>query len=54
MTHSWEDRFIIAALMTGWLHRDLAEGDKMLELVHPDGTIEVTWFEGLFTEFVQG
>ncbi|MCE9884211.1 nuclear transport factor 2 family protein [Obesumbacterium proteus] len=54
MTHSWEDRLIIADLMTGWMHRDLAEWDKMLELFHPDGTIEVTWFEGLFTEFVKG
>ncbi|NLS54635.1 nuclear transport factor 2 family protein [Hafnia alvei] len=54
MTNSWEDRLTIADLMTGWMHRDLAEWDKMLELFHPDGTIEVTWFEGLFTEFVKG
>lgn len=54
MTNSWEDRLIIADLMTGWMHRDLAEWDQMLELFHPDGTIEVTWFEGLFTEFVKG
>lgn len=50
----WEDRLIIADLMTGWMHRDLAEWDKMLELFHTDGTIEVTWFEGLFTDFVKG
>jgi hypothetical protein len=49
-----EDRQSIADLMTGWIHRDLAEWDKLRELFHPDGTIEVTWFEGLASEFVDG
>jgi len=44
-----EDRQSIADLMTGWIHRDLAEWDKLRELFHPDGTIEITWFEGLAT-----
>ncbi len=47
-----EDRQSIADLMTGWIHRDLAEWDKLRELFHPDGTIEVTWFEGLASDFV--
>jgi hypothetical protein len=46
-----EDRLAIADLMTGWIHRDLAQWDQLRELSHPEGTIEVTWFEGLFTEF---
>jgi len=47
-----EDRLSIADLMTGWIHRDLAQWDSLRELFHPDGTIEVTWFEGLASEFV--
>ena len=49
-----EDRLSIADLMTGWIHRDLAEWDKLRELFHPDGTIEVTWFEGRASDFVDG
>ncbi len=47
-----EDRLAIAELMTGWMHRDLAEWDELRELFHPDATIEVTWFEGRFSDFV--
>jgi hypothetical protein len=49
-----EDRQSIADLMTGWIHRDLAEWDKLRELFHSDGTIEVSWFEGLASDFVDG
>jgi hypothetical protein len=49
-----EDRQSIADLMTGWIHRDLAEWDKLRDLFHPDGTIEVTWSEGLASDFVDG
>ncbi|OIJ97348.1 hypothetical protein BIV23_31260 [Streptomyces monashensis] len=38
--------------MTGWIHRDLAEWDQLRELFHPDGRIEITWFEGTAYEFV--
>jgi hypothetical protein len=48
------DRLAIADLMTGWIHRDLAEWDKLRELFHPDGTIEITWFEGKASDFVDG
>ncbi len=48
------DRLSIAELMTGWMHRDLAEWDKLRGLFHPDGTIEITWFEGKFSDFVDG
>jgi hypothetical protein len=48
------DRQSIADLMTGWIHRDLAEWDKLRELFHPDGTIEISWFEGLASDFVDG
>jgi hypothetical protein len=34
-----EDRQSIADLMTGWIHRDLAEWDKLLALFHPDGDL---------------
>jgi SnoaL-like domain len=49
-----EDRQSIADLMTGWIHRDLAEWDQLRELFHPDGTIEISWFEGLASDFVDG
>lgn len=49
-----EDRLSISDLITGWIHRDLGEWDLLRQLFHPDGTIEVTWFEGLFTDFIEG
>lgn len=49
-----EDRQQITDLMTGWIHRDLGEWAQLRNLFHPDGTIEITWFEGLATDFVEG
>ncbi|WP_256354374.1 MULTISPECIES: nuclear transport factor 2 family protein [unclassified Variovorax] len=49
-----EDRLALNDLITGWIHRDLGDWDALRELFHPDGTIEVTWFEGSFGEFVDG
>jgi len=54
MSATLQDRQDIADLMTGWIYRDLAEWDQLLELFHDDGVIEVTWFEGLFSQFVEG
>lgn len=47
-----EDRLAIADLETGWIHRDLGEWAALRELFHPDGVIEITWFHGLFMDFV--
>ncbi|MCY1273271.1 SnoaL-like domain protein [compost metagenome] len=53
--HSYqEDRLQITDLITGWIHRDLAQWDQLANLFHPDGIIEVTWFEGPFTAFIEG
>ena len=49
-----EDRVKIADLINGWMHRDLAQWDELRNLFHPGGTIEVTWFEGAFGDFVAG
>jgi hypothetical protein len=49
-----QDRQDILDLMTGWMHRDLANWDGLAQLFHPDGTIEVTWFEGLAKDFIEG
>ena len=49
-----EDRLQITDLITGWIHRDLGEWDRLRNLFHPEGTIEVTWFEGNFGDFVDG
>jgi hypothetical protein len=54
MTMYTEDRWQITDLMTGWIHRDLGEWDKLQELFHPDGEIEVTWFEGKASDFIEG
>ncbi|MCX0247530.1 nuclear transport factor 2 family protein [Streptomyces drozdowiczii] len=52
MTTALQDRYDISALMTGWIHRDLGEWDRLRDLFHPDARIEITWFEGLATDFV--
>ncbi|WCM53518.1 nuclear transport factor 2 family protein [Pseudomonas sp. WJP1] len=49
-----EDRLQITDLITGWIHRDLGQWDQLANLAHPDGIIEVTWFEGPFAQFVEG
>lgn len=52
MNNKVEDRLQISDLMTGWIHRDLAEWDAMRSLFHADATIEITWFEGLASDFI--
>lgn len=47
-----DDEMSIATLIRGWMFRDLGRWDRLRELFHPEGTIEVTWFEGLFKNFV--
>ncbi|HAV0411239.1 TPA: nuclear transport factor 2 family protein [Salmonella enterica] len=47
-----EDRQQIVDLLTGWIHRDLAEWEQLRNLFHPNGTIEITWFEGTASDFV--
>lgn len=54
MTMYTDDRWQITDLMTGWIHRDLGEWDKLRDLFHPDGEIEVTWFEGKASDFIEG
>ncbi|CAM5611927.1 nuclear transport factor 2 family protein [Streptomyces griseorubiginosus] len=52
MTSTLQDRQDIADLMTGWIRRDLGDWDGLRKLFHPDGRIEVTWFEGLAGDFI--
>ncbi|MDO0924177.1 nuclear transport factor 2 family protein [Streptomyces sp. TG1A-8] len=52
MTATPRDRRDIADLMTGWVRRDLGEWGRLRELFHPDGRIEITWFEGPAAGFV--
>lgn len=49
---SVDDKIAIADLMTGWMYRDLGEWDALRGLFHPDGIIELSWFEGKFNDFV--
>ena len=44
----------LETLDTGWMYRDLANRDRLAQLFHPNGTIEVTWFEGLAEDFIEG
>ena len=37
-----QDRQSVADLMTGWMHRHLAEWDQLRALFHADGVIEIT------------
>ncbi|MFD7703369.1 nuclear transport factor 2 family protein [Streptomyces caelestis] len=52
MNATLQDRQDIADLMTGWIHRDLGEWDRLKGLFHPDSRIEITWFEGPAYDFV--
>lgn len=54
MHYHLEDRQQITDLINGWMHRDLGEWEQLRQLFHPDGTIEITWFEGLASDFVDG
>ena len=47
-----EDRLSIADLLTGWMHRDLGEWDQLRNLFHPDATIDITWFSGKASDFI--
>ena len=47
-----EDRLSIADLLTGWIHRDLGEWDRLRNLFHPRATIDITWFAGKASDFV--
>lgn len=49
-----EDRQQITDLINGWIHRDLGQWDQLRALFHPDGEIEVTWFEGKASDFIDG
>lgn len=54
MQNQLHDRQQLNDLMNGWMHRDLGEWEQLRELFHPDGTIEITWFEGPGSDFVDG
>lgn len=54
MHYHLEDRQQITDLINGWMHRDLGEWEQLRQLFHPDGTIEITWFVGLASDFVDG
>lgn len=54
MNNQQQDRQQLNDLVNGWMHRDLGEWAALRQLFHPDGTIEITWFEGLARDFVDG
>lgn len=54
MQNYLDDRQQITDLLIGWMHRDLGEWEQLRNLFHPDGTIEITWFEGAASDFVDG
>ncbi|MFC8231349.1 nuclear transport factor 2 family protein [Streptomyces sp. NPDC057287] len=51
-TTTLQDRQDIADLMTGWIHRDQGRWDRLRELFHQGARIEITWFEGAASDFV--
>ena len=42
----------IGELIDGWTFRDTARWEELRRIFHPDGTIEIGWFKGLFSDFV--
>lgn len=54
MNNQLQDRQQLNDLVNGWMHRDLGKWAQLRNLFHPDGTIEITWFEGLASDFVEG
>jgi hypothetical protein len=52
MTPTIADKLEITELMNGWMFRDKGDWERLSELFHEEGTIEVTWFEGAFTTFI--
>lgn len=50
-THA-QDQSDIAALLQGWLYRDTNQWDRLEALFHPDATLEVSWFQGGISEFL--
>jgi hypothetical protein len=51
-TTTLRDELDIAALMTGWLHRDTGDWAQLRGLFHPEARISVTWFTGRAADFV--
>lgn len=51
-TDRTEDRSLIATLMTGFIHRDLGEWDRLGELFHPEAMVHIMWFNGAAADFV--
>jgi hypothetical protein len=49
-----DDNAAIVELLQGWMYRDLAQWDHLRGIFHPGATIEVTWFEGPFEDFIAG
>lgn len=49
-----DDRLAIAELMTAWIHRDLGHWDQLHDVFAPGATVEITWFRGPATDFIQG
>ncbi|MGW8665857.1 nuclear transport factor 2 family protein [Serratia ureilytica] len=48
-----QDTIDIAALTNGWIYRDTARWEELRGLFHTDGIIEIGWFKGLFSEFIE-
>ena len=46
------DKAAIDALIQGWMFRDIGQWDKLRTLFHPDRRMEASWFQGLFSDFV--
>lgn len=47
-----QDRSDISDLTNGWTYRDTARWEELRGLFHTDGVIEIGWFKGLFSDFV--
>lgn len=51
LNHLADDK-AITNLVNGWMYRDTAQWEKLQSIFAPEATIEVTWFEGKATDFI--
>lgn len=50
---SLEDISELSSLINAWRYRDLGQWDKLAQTFHPEGRVEITWFEGRFQDFIE-
>lgn len=48
------DKMALIELMNGWMYRDIGNWQAVKNLFHPEGEIELSWYEGGIDGFIEG